>query len=236
MHSHHPSLIFDVGGSTAYTSFPTIDPAIAHKHKGQNGKIYKIAGLGDMTEAVLKVYGFGELEKPNKAQAFINGNLFLEDAHSYLDSSLGRHMRGIIKATKQHGLNLFISYHSLDEVSDAILKMGITSITFKKTMDELPLSRIPKIKKRFSSNYGDVMEAFYKALLKGYDAPRIAKFSNEAILGIARDLGREDLSTKTPKERAQLIQFLVRYGNGKLRLTAKEKEEGMFFHQTVMLR
>lgn len=242
----HPCLILDPGGAQSYKDFPAIHHSqIASKLKTEDlGKIVRLQDTGDRVAEIDSVYGYDpETQRIWKNRAFINGNLFLEDAGAYLDSNLKRQVKSAIKSFKQYGQNLYLSYHSLDEISTDILRLQPHVIILKKTGDKHVFSQIAKTKKL--DNYNQLLQSFYKAKFKGLsDKDIFEQLPPDDFLQIALDLRisieklKISRSTKylTEAQAKAIAKELCRFSNGKLKITSKEKEAGKYHEEWVQLR
>ena len=241
-------LILDPGGAPAYAEFPEMAAENAYKfvNPSSQGKIWRIQDTGDRIHEISCVFGFHPpTQRISKQYAYLNGNLFLEDAGAYLDSNLKRAIKANIKAMKQHGLNLYLSYHSIDEISTDVLCMSPSILILKKTGDVHVFSGITKAKKL--SNYNKVLEAFYRAKFKGLDANAIFDLlPYEDLFAVAQDLRivpkslgingnpRKELLKK--EDCLKRTRHLAKWANGKIRLSAKEKKTGEYHTEVITLR
>ena len=238
-------LILDPGSAEPYKSYPEIAPEHAWKFTGQNGqgRIYRVQDGGDPAREISLVFGYNpETHIYSKSRAYLNGNLFLEDAGAYLDSNLSRAARKQIKGIKQHGLNMYLSYHSIDEISKEVLRMKPTVIMLKKTGDGHVFSRITKAKDL--DNYNQVLQAFYKCKFRGLDKKDIVdQLPAEDLFSVARDLRIDHGVKGNPKRDIIKYQFCLKIGdlishwaNGTKRITKAMKEAGKYHTETVLLR
>ena len=241
-------LILDPGAAPAYASFPQMPAQNAWKFQNPSsqGKIWRIEDTGDRSMELGYVFGYDpETKKKLKSKAYLNGNLFLEDAGAYLDSNINRAMRTSVKAFKQHGLNLFLSYHSIDEISAEVLRMSPSILFIKKTGDVPVFSQISKARKL--GNYNKVMEGYYKARFRGLGPNEIYEaLPYEALFDVARDLKinikelgikgnpRRDMIAKA--ECLKLTKALCKFANGKIKISKSEKEIGKYHTETIILR
>lgn len=239
-------LVLDPGGAPAYADFPELPAANAWKYVDatRQGKTWRIQDTGDRSREISLVFGYNpETKIYSKGRAYLNGNLFLEDAGAYLDSNLTREVKSRVKAMKQHGLNLFLSYHSIDEISTDVLRMSPSIIMLKKTGDVNVFSDIEKVKKL--GNYSLVMQAFYRAKFRGL-SPRavVDQLPPEDLFSVCRDLRIPNPSKLNPrrdiipeKDCLNLATALSRWANsGKTKVSEKEREAGMYYTETVILR
>jgi energy-coupling factor transporter ATP-binding protein EcfA2 len=221
------SLIIDPGHAKAYANhgFLRVEEVPAFQDASQ-GKIKRVYEPFDKNEVIASIFGYDfETKQINRRKAFLNGNLFMEDAGSYIDSNLNRKLKACIKAFKQYGLNLYLSYHSIDEVSPDILRLDPHVLILKKTGDLNVFSQIRKA--RHFGNYQQVLRAFYKAKFAGLDAREIGDaMPEDELQAVARDLQLEGDPAKE----------ICRHANGKLRLTKKDKEQGKYAEEWIILR
>ena len=241
-------LILDPGGAPAYASFPQMPAQNAWRFQNpkSQGKIWRIEDTGDRSFELGCVFGYDpESQRTSKTRAYLNGNLFLEDAGAYLDSNLKRTIKTSVKAFKQHGLNLFLSYHSIDEISTDVLRMSPSILFLKKTGDVPVFSQISKARKL--GNYNKVMEGYYKARFRGMSPNEIYEaLPYEALFDIARDLKisirelgikgnpRRDMISKP--DCLKLAKQLCKFSNGKIKIGKGEKETGRYHTETIILR
>lgn len=234
----HTSLILDPGGAQAYRDYQQVGHDYVYRvPRGATGRIYRLVDTGDRLAEIGAVFGYHQEERRIiKPRAFLNGNLFLEDAGAYLDSNLKRQVRAAIKSFKQYGLNLYLSYHSIEEISTEILRLQPHVMILKKTGDSHVFGGIAKARK--FDNYNQVMEAFYRAKFMGLTASDIF---DQLPPGDAWDITKElRLSTKTSNgnisEGKELCAQLSKWANGKTTLTQEEKTAGKYHAEYVRLR
>jgi len=239
-------LIMDPGRSSAFADFPEIPSEMAYllSQKNYPDRIFKIVDTGDRTRELSEVYGWREEDGIlKKKRAFVNGNLFLEDAGAYIDSNLKRSIKTQIKAMKQHGLNLFLSYHSLSEISEDIKRMSPTALFIKKTADKMLFSEIPKMDGMGKEM--EIMRAYYRVVVRGESAPQIIQnYDPNKLYKVFRAL-RLSSKTELPKnpnaylsdpQLKAISQALCKFSNGKLKLTADFKQEARYCYELIKLR
>ncbi|MEL6673540.1 MAG: ATP-binding protein [Bacteroidota bacterium] len=218
------TLIIDPGQARAYTDagigFITTKEIPAFD--GYEAKIKRISNVINKKQLVAQIFGFDlETNSISRSRAFLNGNLIMEDAASYVNSSMTEALRECVKAFKQYGLNLFLSYHSLDEISPDILRLSPDKAIFKKSGEtEKVFSRIRKA--RSFSNYEGAMRAYYQAQYFGLTPEEIFQQSRRFLKGIAQDLYYEK-PLATEKDQKAFCKFLSKFASGRVNPTKAQR-------------
>jgi len=231
-----PSVIIDPGQAKVYSEagIGFIKPEEIRFFRGEP-KIVRISNIINKKQLVAQLFGFDlERGKIHKSRAFRNGNLFMEDAASYINSNMTETLRECIKSFKQFGLNLFLSYHSIDEISPDILRLSPDKCIFKKTGDsEKVFSKISKTKS--FANYQGAMEAFYQAQFFGLTPDEILKQTRPFLPSIAKDLYYTTSLQSLDKEKA-FCKHLSKLANGRQHPTPEQKEMSKYMPFAVDLR
>ncbi len=211
-----PSLIVDPGRAKVYTEAgigfidPDQIPDFSRQKKGF-GRIARISDIIDKKALMAQIFGFQADGHINRAKAFLNGNLFLEDAGSYINSNTTEKVLECVKAFKQYGLNLYLSYHAIDEISQDILRLQPDFLIFKKTGDEPVWSKISKTKK--FPNQRNAMKTFYMAAVYGMTPQEIVENYDVYLADIAKDLRQP--APKDDKTRLAFAGWLSSMAHGK---------------------
>lgn len=237
------TLIIDPGEASAYASYPFIKvEEIPGFRNANDGAIKRISSVINKKRLIAVIFGFDfEANDIDKSRAFLNGNLFMEDAASYINSSMTEQLLEAIKSFKQNGLTLVLCYHSISEISSQVLDLAPHHIFVKKTNDDNVFSRIRKARKL--GNYHELMKAFYTAKFKGLDGKDIAQIiPPDDLIQIGKDL---DLAAKhgampdkdlTPEDRVTIGSMLCEFANGKKKLSTDAKAKGKYHTEYVHLR
>lgn len=183
----HPSLIIDPGRAAIYREkgFQAIKVEDIHNHRTG---VRRISHVINKKKLIAHIFGFDfELGDIDMTKAFLNGNLFCEDAASYVNANLTEDVRESVKSMKQYGLNLFLSYHKIGEISPEVLTLGVDRGIFLKTGDSTKVySRIKKTES--FQNYEGGKRAYYKAQFFGMTAQEIFDMHRAFLRPIAKDL------------------------------------------------
>ena len=236
------SLIIDPGEAAAYGDYPFIkvDDIPKYREKAKGPKIRRISSIIDKKKLIATIFGFDfEANDIDKKRAFLNGMLVMEDAASYLNSSMTEKLREAIKSFKQNGLTLVVCYHSIEEVSTELLRLNPHHLIVKRTNDRNVFSQIPKGRKL--GNWRGVMEAYYRAKFMGLSAQEIARdIPSDDLVLIGKDL---DLATKygampdrdlTPALRLEVAKLICKWVNQFA--DDKTKKFGKYYYEYVKLR
>ncbi|MCI4668934.1 MAG: hypothetical protein MRZ79_12445 [Bacteroidia bacterium] len=241
------SLILNPGDAKAFKDFPFIkaDQAHAYTDVFLQGKAYQLEFSGNPIRDISEVFGWREEDgKVDKSRAFLNGNLILEDAGAYLDSNLPRGVKSAIKAVKQHGLNLFLSYHSLSEISKTVLEMSPSVLILKKTGDSASFSSLPEKIKSLGQR-ALICDAFYRVRFKGLTVQEIKNsYLPNEFLDVIKEM-RIQLKELRGIRRNDYIEdklldliakAICKKVNGKIRLSDKERIAGQYYYESLILR
>ncbi|MEO0473452.1 MAG: hypothetical protein AAF206_27820 [Bacteroidota bacterium] len=236
-------LILDPGENKAFQEFPVMPATNAWKFNNPNrqGKIWRIEDSGKQMDQIEAVFGFDQEGNYNKRRAYLNGNLFLEDAGAYIDSNLKRGVINTIKKIKQHGLNLFLSYHTISEISPQLIKMGPRVLILKKTKDKDVFSHISKAKELGS--YQKVMQAYYRVKFYGMTEQEIAdEMDLEYLFGIARDLrfdlrkmGIKNVRNPSNADIKKVSKAIFTFSHGQKTMKGINRELAKYHAETIVL-
>lgn len=230
----YPSLIIDPGSAKIYREkgYKPIHPRDCNKHKEG---VRRISNFLDEKKLLAQIFGWDEESgKNDKSKAFINGSLFLEDAGSYINGNMTEAAKKCIKQIKQYGINLFLSYHSFDEISLEVLRLSPQKAIFLKTADESPVFTQIKKTKRFE-NKEDAKIAYYKAQFYGLTPQQIYKKYQDDLPAIARDL-RIAWSDGYKSAPLTLCKKFSKFANGRENPTEEQIRMARFQPFSVNLR
>ncbi|MEM6342550.1 MAG: hypothetical protein AAF927_01675 [Bacteroidota bacterium] len=217
------TLIIDPGEAPVYREygFKKIDPrevlAFSRTPESEltgSSKVRRISNIVNKKQLVARVFGFDlERDQVDIRRGLINANIIFEDAASYINSYMSQNLLECIKGMKQRGLNLVLTYHSISETSEQLMRLSPDKLIFKKTGDKMKV--FSKIKKtEFFDRYDAAAEAYYKAQFYGLYPDEILASIKRHVKGVAFDLDYKK-PLHTDAQKSSFAKWLCAYANGK---------------------
>lgn len=226
------TLIIDPGEAPVYRAygFEKIDPSqvLAFSRTPDSElsgakRVRRISNIVNKKQLVAKVFGFDlDKDQVDIRRGLINANIIFEDAASYINSHMTQNLLECIKGMKQRGLNLILTYHSISETSEQLMRLMPDKLLFKKTGDKIKVfSKINKTE--FFDRYDAAAEAYYKAQFYGLYPREILASVKRHMKGIAYDLEYKK-PINTDAQKLAFAKWLCQYANGKKRPTEAQRK------------